>query len=126
MKNETVALDETILVLQEKRANELGVLKEHLQDTYTGFKPINLIKNTLKEIFVSSELKSNIISNAVGLGTGLMVKRLVVGRSHNLVKRFFGTVLLYAVANVVSKHTGDIKSSGQNLLRRLFKRRRAS
>ena len=126
MKNETDALDEAILVLQEKRAHELGVLKEHLQETYTSFRPINLIKSTLKEISASPEIKSDMISNAIGIGTGLVAKRLLVGSSHNPVKRLLGTVLHFAIANVVAKHTGDIKSTGRNLLQRLFKRRSAS
>jgi hypothetical protein len=126
MKNETDALDEAILVLQEKRAHELGVLREHFKDTYTSFKPINLIKSTLKEISASPEIKSDMISNAIGIGTGLIAKRLIVGSSHNPVKRLFGTVLHFAIANVVAKHTGDIKSTGQGLLQRLFKRRSAS
>jgi hypothetical protein len=126
MKNETDALDEAILVLQEKRAHELGVLREHFKDTYTSFRPINLIKSTLKEISASPEIKSDMISNAIGIGTGLIAKRLIVGSSHNPVKRLFGTVLHFAIANVIAKHTGDIKSTGQGLLQRLFKRRSAS
>ena len=125
MKNETDALDESILVLQEKRANEFGVLKEHLQEAYTSFKPINLIKSTLKEISASPEIKSDMISNAIGIGTGLIAKRLIVGSSHNPVKRLFGTVLHFAIANVVAKHTGDVKAIGQTLLHRIFKRKRA-
>ncbi|MGG7036379.1 MAG: hypothetical protein ACI7YS_14450, partial [Flavobacterium sp.] len=57
--------------------------------------------------------------SAIGLGTGILSKKLLVGNTHNPVKRMLGTVVEFAVANVVSKYTGGIAAIGVSLLKRL-------
>ena len=126
MKNETEALNEAIIELQQKRAKELVMLKEQLHTTYESLKPFNMIKSKLHEVSSSPDLKSNIISNAIGIGTGLLSKRFLGGSSHNPVKRLFGTLIQFAVASVVSKHADAIKSAGDNLYQRFLKYREVS
>lgn len=46
-KNETDTLNQTIISLQNKQAQELKSLKEQFHLTYESLKPINLIKNTI-------------------------------------------------------------------------------
>lgn len=121
MKNETDALNETIVLLQNKRAEELKLLKEQFHLTYESLKPINLIKSTFHEVTASPEIKNNILNNAIGLTTGYLSRKVLVGASHNPIKKIFGILLQFAIANVVSKHTDTIKSAGENLLHRIFK-----
>ena len=126
MQNETTMLKEAIMVLQEKREIELMLLKEEFCSTYESLKPINLIKSTFGKISSSPDLKSNILGGAFGIGTGILSKKLLFGRSSNPIKVFFGTVIQFAIANVVSKNADDIKSTGQNLLYRFLNHRKES
>ena len=126
MKNETDALNEAIIALQEKRAKELALLKEQLYTTYESLKPINLIKSTFREVSSSPEINNNILGNAIGIGTGFISKKLWMGSSHNPVKRIFGTLIQFAVASVVSKYSDGIKNAGVNLLQRFLKHRKES
>lgn len=126
MKNETDALNEAIIVLKEKRLMELELLKEQLHTTYDSLKPINLIKNTIQEISDSPEIKSNILGTVIGIGTGFISKKLWVGSSHNPIKRIFGTIINFAVASIVSKHSDSILSKGENLLQGFLKHRKVS
>lgn len=75
MKNERDKLNEAIIVLQVKRKEERMLLREQLHIIYESIKPINLIKNTLKDISSSSEIKSKILDNAIGIGTGYLSKK---------------------------------------------------
>ncbi|WP_296622183.1 hypothetical protein [Marivirga sp.] len=126
MKNETDALTVTIRELEEKRAKELRLLRAQFHTTYESLKPLNLIKSTFDEVSSSSELKSNFLANAIGLGTAVLSKKLVVGSSHNPIKNLFGTLLQFAIGNVVSKHTIDVKSKIVNFLHFYNKRRKES
>ncbi|HSQ45519.1 MAG TPA: hypothetical protein VLM44_01235 [Lutibacter sp.] len=121
MKNETEALNETIIALKEKRAYELVLLKEQLHTTYESLKPINLIKSTFSKVATLSETKSNILGPAIGLGTGYISKKLWMGSSHNPIKRIFGTLIQFAVASVVTKYSDGIKNVGNALLQRFSK-----
>jgi hypothetical protein len=116
MKNETDALSKTIIELKEKRIQELEAIKEQLKTTYESLKPLNIIKSTLKEASSSPDLKANIIGPAIGLGIGFMLKKLLVGSSRNPIKQVVGTLIQFAVANVVARHGGQIRSTGRKLI----------
>lgn len=124
MKNETDALSERIRGLEEKRAKELKLLRAQLNTTQESLKPSNLIKSTLKDITTSSELKSNILGNIIGLGTAIISKKLFIGGSHNSLKNIFGTLLQFAVGNVVSKRAKGIKSKVKAFIYFYLKRRK--
>ena len=126
IKNETDSLNEAIILLEGKRAKELELLKELFNSGYESLKPINLIKSTFKEVSSSPEIKNNIFGYAIGITAGFLSRKLWVGSSHSPVKRVFGTILQFAIANVVSKHSDRIKSTGDNLLQRFLKNRRES
>jgi len=108
--NETDTLNETIALLEYKQDRELMILKEQFQLTYESLKPVNLIKNAFSEITHSPDIKGNIINNVIGLSTGYLSKRILLGSSHNPIKRILGSVLQFVVANVVTKKSDSFTS----------------
>ena len=116
MKNESDILKESISLLKEKQAVELILLKEQFHYAYESLKPINQIKSALHGITALPDIKNVIISNAVGLTTGYLSKKIMVGQSHNPLKKLLGTFLQFAIANVVAKHSGNIKTETEALL----------
>ena len=54
-KNEKQDLAEAIRLLKQKQDMELQILRDQLQATYESIKPINLLKNALHEVIVSSD-----------------------------------------------------------------------
>ena len=125
-KNETDALNETIVLLQDKQTQELKLLKEQFHLTYESLKPINLIKNAFHEVTSSPDLKNKLLNNVIGLTTGYLSKKVLIGTSNNPIKKILGTLLQFSVANVVSKHSDNIKSVGGNILNRIFKHSRVT
>lgn len=121
--SELEALKQTIVFLENKQAHEYSQLKEHFHVAFESLKPVNLIKKTLSEVSASPDIKDNILNNAIGLTTGYLSRKVLLGSSLNPVKNILGTVLQFAVANIVSKHTDNIKSTGSNILQRIFKSR---
>jgi len=108
--NETDTLNETIVLLKYKQAQELIILQEQFQLTYDSLKPINLIKNAFSEMTHSPDIKGNLINNVIGLSTGYLSKRILLGSTHNPIKRILGSVLQYVVANVVTKKSDTFTS----------------
>lgn len=114
--NQTDALNKVIEVLQKKKEIEFLVLKEQFQITYESLKPINLIKSTLVDVASSPELKNNVLNNVIGLTTGYISKKVLLGSSRNPIKILLGSLFQFAIAKVVSKHTEGIKTTGENIL----------
>ncbi len=120
-KNQTEALNKAIEVLQKKKDIEFELLKEQFHITYESLKPINLIKSTLADVASSRELKNNVLNNVIGLTTGYISKKVLLGSSRNPIKILLGSLFQFAIAKVVSKHTESIKSTGENILFNILK-----
>jgi hypothetical protein len=124
-KNETDSLNELIILQELKYDTELELLKEQFHIAYESVKPVNLIKSVFHEVTASPEIKNDLASNVIGLGTGFLSKKLLVDGSHSPVKRVIGTVVQFAIANLVSKHSDTIKTIGSNLLKHFFNKRKS-
>ncbi len=102
-------LRESILQLEIKQIEEQRLLKEQFVITYDRMKPVNLIKNSIKDLITSSDLKDNLFSTALGLTAGYLSKKAAVGSTHNPIKQILGAFLQLGVTNVVTKNSGEIK-----------------
>jgi len=122
--NEKDSLNELILLQEQQYDTDLRLLREQFHIAYESLKPINLIKNVVHEVTTSPEIKNDIVSNAIGLATGFISKKLLLDTSHNPIKKVLGTLLQFAIGNVVSKHSDGIKTIGGNLLSRFLNRSR--
>jgi hypothetical protein len=113
--NSEADLRNAILELETRQAREGKILKEQFNLTYNSIKPINFLKNTLKEVGESQELKENILNTSVGLATGYLSKVLYEKISHSPVKKLFGSILMYGITNWVTKNPGAIKALSNKL-----------
>jgi hypothetical protein len=56
----------------------------------------------------------------MGLTTGYLSKKLVVGFSGNIIRKLLGSILQLGVTNVVAQHPDSLKSLGQFIFQRIF------
>jgi len=115
----TTGLKNEIQLLETRKAENVQQLKEQFQLTYRSFKPVNLLKNAVKNITSSPILVDNILGTSIGLVTGYISKKIVVGTSGNIFRKLFGSVLQYGVTNIVSKHPEAIKSFGRFIVKNI-------
>jgi alanine dehydrogenase len=121
IKNETEVLHNTIRELKRKQQYELVLVKEQLHHVYESIKPINIIRNTLHDVSASSQVKSDIVDNAVSLTAGYISKRVVVGNSQNPMRKIAGRLAQFAITTLLSKYAGPIRLAGQHLFQRVLK-----
>ncbi len=119
-KNESMILNETIALLREKRRAEYAELKEQFDITYESLQPINLIKKSLTGLISSSTIQENIMNDAIGLTSGFLGKKLLVGASKNPIKKLAGTILQFVIGNYVASHAEPIKAVAGVLLEKVF------
>lgn len=114
--NKTDALDKMIVLLKKKQAIELQSLKDQFFHTYESLKPVNLIKKTFHDVASSAEIREELITNAIGLASGYLTKKVIVGTSENPFRKILGLFLQFAIATFVTKHAETIKTAGDNIL----------
>ncbi len=121
--NSVAGLKNAIQLLEVEQAINGQLLKEQFYLTYESLKPVNLLKGTLKDITSSPYLIENILGTAIGLATGYLSKKIVVGASGNIIRKLFGSVLQLGVTNAVAQHPDGIKSIGQFIFQHIFRKK---
>lgn len=106
--------------LEVQQANELFLLKEEFHATGERLKPMNIIKRGFKNAVSGPDITTNVVNAAIGLATGIVTKKLMIGKTINPFKKLFGALVEMAVANKVSKNGDDIKSTGIAIFKKLF------
>lgn len=124
-RNETDSLNEKISLLEQKQNIEFKALKEQFHVTYESLKPFNLLKSAFNEVATLPDIQNNLVNNAIGMTTGYLSKKVLVGSTHNPLKNIFGTLLQFAIGNVVTKHSGGLVATGGSMLLKFLKDRKA-
>ena len=113
-------LKQLILVKETEHFVEGKLLKDHLHNAYESLKPINIMKNTFKEIISDSDLKKNIVDAALGFTTGFVAKKIFTGNSHNPLTKLAGNILEMVIASKVAKNAEEIKIIGSIILKKII------
>lgn len=109
-------LQESILFLETKQANEEILIKEQFKTTYESLKPINLIKSTLSELTDLRDFKGDILGTSLSLVAGYLSKKIIFGSTRNPFKQIFGSLIQMGVTNIISKNSDSIKSFVSHLI----------
>lgn len=99
------------------------LIKQQVKTIYSSFKPLNIIKNAFKDISTSPNLIENVIGTTVGLASGYLSKKIVVGKSGNIFRKLIGTLTQVGVTKIVANHPETIKSIGQFIIGHLFSKK---
>lgn len=118
MQNITTVNDLKVAIreLEDKQAEEWPLLKEQFFNTYESFKPINVLKHTLKKAIADPYLKKNIADTAIGLTTGFIAKKTIIGKTSNPFKKLLGLIIEMTVANKIATNADSIRTVGGILL----------
>ena len=114
--NATDELDERILKLQKRKHYELELLREQFHDTLESMKPVNIIKSTFRDIAATPEIKHNLVNNLLGLATGYLSRKIIIGSTHNPIKKIAGALLQFAVTNFVGKKMERREANTEHIL----------
>ncbi len=109
----TAGLKDAIQLLEIEQADKGRLLKEQFYRTYESFRPVNLLKGTLKDITSSPYLIDNILSTGIGLASGFLSRKVFIGASGNKLRKLIGYVLQFGVTNLIALHPDAIRSFGR-------------
>jgi hypothetical protein len=102
-------LRNAIQLLEAEQNIKGELLKKQVMITYESLRHVNLIKNTLKDLFSSSFEGENISGIAAGITGGYLLKKLFVGRSGNPFKKLLGSIIQFGLTNLIAQNSQLIK-----------------
>jgi len=99
--------------LLEVKQDIIGLrLKEQFYLTCENLKPANLLKSTLTNLSSAPNLLDTLLSTSIGLATGYLSRKIVVGTSRNIFRKLIGSGLQLGITNIVAQHPEAVKSFG--------------
>ncbi len=120
----SILLKEEIKRLEIKQQQEAVLLKEHFNITYNSLKPSNLVKSLFEEASSSPDVLDNLINNGIGMVTGFITKKVLMGSTKNPIGKLIGTILEFGVANLVTKNSEVIKTQGEKIIKLFSKKKK--
>ena len=117
-------LANAIHLLEDTQARQREQLKDQFQITYKGLTSGNLLRNTLNDVATSPYLFDKILGTALGLASGYLSKKLVVGASAGIFRKLFGSIMQFGITSVVSHNAGNIKTLGRFLIQSVFHKKK--
>ncbi|MEX1002614.1 MAG: hypothetical protein WDZ35_10910 [Crocinitomicaceae bacterium] len=118
-------LQARIIELQLQGKEEGVALKAELSFIIDNIHPIQLLTHGFKEIINSPEVKSELFSLSLGMSSGYVAKKLVIGKSENTLQHIAGNVLGMLVTKNVALHSDEIRSTTFSLLKSLFVKKKS-
>jgi hypothetical protein len=116
-------LSEAIAVLELKAATQKREIEETFITVSENLKPINLVKNGFRSVF-SGEHKGELLNALIGLGSGLLSRKLILGKTNGFVGKTVGKAIQWGMAGLVSQNAEKIKEKAGGIIDRLFKKKK--
>lgn len=119
-----------ILNLEASQRAAWPPLRERFLAVLDHFRPGNIIKSTMKEIFGKSEVLPIVANSMLGITSGVVTDLLIRRSAANPVYKFLISAVVGAATRTTAGHSGNIVSFGKKmlgkLLRPLQRKRKAS
>jgi len=106
--------------LEEKELRQKQQLKADFHAYKETLRPINLLKSTIHKVKETPGITSTVLKATLGLGAGILSKRLFLGKSPGIVRKVVGSAVQMGLAGLVSKKTDAIKQNSGQLIKKLF------
>lgn len=104
------SLAEAIRIMENQQRAELDLLKRHFEFTVDQLNPVNIVKekiseavSSIGETISSDSFKSKALKFGVGLASGFLTKKIIVGSSGGIFKKLLGMAVQAGVSGLVMK-----------------------
>jgi len=105
-------LKQAISLLQNKRQAQKKQIAADATVIYQSIQPINIIKNTINKLIATPAINNNALDMLMGVGAGMVSKKLILGKSASIIKKVLGGVIEFGVSNIIASNATPIKSFG--------------
>lgn len=114
-------LAEVIAELELKASAQKREVHEAWLEVSENLSTGNLLKTGARFLF-SSKNKEELVNILIGLGTGFLSRKLLIGKSRSFLGKTLGKAVQYGMAGVVSQNAEKIKEKAGEWIDWIFKR----
>jgi hypothetical protein len=116
-------LKSAIQELEVEQSVKGRLLKDQIYLIRESLKPVNLLRNALKETFSSDYLTENFSGTAIVAASGFLLKKIYTGKSNNKLRKLAGAALQFWITNFIAQNSAQIKSFFRAIFQHFFRRK---
>jgi hypothetical protein len=102
-------LRERIKELEQLEARQIAGLKLQAQQTAESMRPSNLVKSAFSEMIKSKGLKQDALKASVGIGAGILLKKIITRHSGGIFRKIAGFALQAVTTKLIAKKLPGLK-----------------
>lgn len=125
MRNKVTNADELALEISQLEIKAEGQKKD-IEETFKrvseNLKPLNLIKNGVRSVF-TEEHRGDLLNALFGLGTGMLSRKLLLGRARGLLGKSMGKAVEWGIAGLVTNNAEKVKEKAGWLIDKIFRKK---
>lgn len=118
-------LKNAILLLEMEQELKGKELKVQFYKTYESLKPLNIFKSLTKDAITSPTIITNVLGTSIGLATGLITNKLIVGASAGILRKLIAPAIQMGVARLINSHPNAVSSVGSFLSKLISSKKKA-
>jgi len=116
MISNAVELKDAIQKLESDKVVQVFLMRQEFEHAYESINPLSLIRDNLEVSPSSKFLGNNMISTSVGLATGFLIKKWIMGKSDNPIRGILGSAAQIGAINLMARYQSAIEIVGRTLL----------
>jgi len=116
------SLQKAIAQLQRQKDEQLVALSDQWQETKSNLNPMTILKDGVKDLFSSSDVKSGMFKGLLSLGAGFLTRKLVVGSSGGAARKIMGTLAQTGATSLAFKGSDALKDKAAPFLSKWLKK----
>lgn len=109
-------LQEAIERLERQQAEAEKQLRSEVSAVYEGLKPVNLLRNTVREFVGTQEMRDLIIRISATVAAGLIVKLLFQEEESTQTKHLVRSAIQLGITSTVSNHPEVLEELGSRIV----------
>jgi hypothetical protein len=118
-------LEKLIAELELKASAQKREMEETFAVVTENLKPLNLVRNGVRSVF-SPEHREDLVNALIGLGTGIVSRKLLLGRAKGFFSKTAGKAVEWGIAGLVSNNAEKIKEKAGAIIDKIFRKKTGS
>jgi len=111
-----------ILELEKQKTDHGQALRDQWDVTKENLNPMTMLKDGVKELFSAPDVRTGVFKGLLGLASGFVTRKLVVGKSDSMARKVVGTLAQTGVTSLAFKRSDGLQEKGVSLLSNLLKK----
>jgi hypothetical protein len=117
-------LSRAISDLEERVSRQKKEIEETFLIVSENLKPANLFKNGVRSVLSGSH-NDELVNILIGMGTGFVSRKLLLGKPHGFVGKTVGKALQWGMTGLVSKNAESIKETAGKVIDWIFRKNKS-